>query len=253
MLDARAVSIEAGPELCLGADPMITFSDDIFTEPEDVDPDTLANLGPLTRLAGVWEGMKGVDLNPKADGPERRDFLERIELQPIDPQANGPQLFYGLRYHVHIVASDEDTTFHDQVGYWLWEPATGLVMQTLALPRGQVALARGEAKANGSGILIRAERGGPGYGICSTDFLEWAFRTDSYELDVRFEADGGWSYTSTTMLQVRGREAPFRHVDRNTLHKVAEPKPNPSARIAAGQATLAQAHGFLTIGGDRPV
>jgi hypothetical protein len=124
---------------------MIDFPDDIFTEPSDVDPDTLANLGPLRRLAGVWEGTKGVDLNPKADGPERRDFLERIEMQPIDPQANGPQLFYGLRYHVHIVASDEDSTFHDQIGYWLFEPATGLILQTLALPRGQVALASGRA------------------------------------------------------------------------------------------------------------
>ena len=69
---------------------MINFPDDIFSEPEDVDPDTLANLGPLRRLAGVWEGRKGVDLNPKAEGPERRDYLERIEMQPIDPQANGP-------------------------------------------------------------------------------------------------------------------------------------------------------------------
>ena len=226
---------------------MNEFPDDIFTEPEDVDPDTLANLGPLTRLAGVWEGRKGVDVNPKADGPERREFLERIALHPIDPQANGPQLLYGLRYHIHIVASDEDTTFHDQIGYWLWEPATGLIMQTLAIPRGQVALAKGQANPDGSGLSVRAERGGPGYGVCSTDFLEWAFRTDSYQLDVRFEADGGWSYVSTTMLQVRGRDEPFKHVDRNTLVKVGEPKPNPSARIAAGES-LVQAHGFLTLG-----
>ena len=64
---------------------MISFPEDIFTEPENVDPDTLANLGPLRRLAGVWEGRKGLDLNPKADGPEQRDYLERIEMQPIDP------------------------------------------------------------------------------------------------------------------------------------------------------------------------
>ncbi|UAL10603.1 FABP family protein [Caulobacter segnis] len=228
---------------------MFDFPDDIFTEPEDVDPDTLANLGPLRRLAGVWEGRKGVDVNPKAEGPERREFLERIEIQPIDPQANGPQLLYGLRYHVHIVASDEDTTFHDQVGYWLFEPKTGLIMQTLAIPRGQTALASGRALEDGSGLTVRAERGEPGYGICSTDFLEWAFRTDSYQLDVKFEADGGWSYVSTTMLQVRGREEPFKHIDRNTLAKVAEPRPNPSARIAAGE-TLVQAHGFTTIGHD---
>ena len=97
----------------------------------------------------MWQGRKGVDVNPKADGPERREFLERIEMQPIDPQANGPQLLYGLRYHVHIVASDEDVTFHDQVGYWLWEPATGLIMQTLAIPRGQVALAAAAARFEG--------------------------------------------------------------------------------------------------------
>src|ERR1043165_8677827 len=100
--------------------PHPAFPDDIFTEPEDVDPDTLANMGPLRRLAGIWEGRKGVDLNPKAEGPERREFLERIEMQPIDPQTNGPQLLYGLRYRVHIIAVGEDIPFHDQTGYWLW-------------------------------------------------------------------------------------------------------------------------------------
>ena len=223
---------------------MNTFPDDIFTEP-DVDPDTLANLGPLTRLAGVWQGRKGVDLNPKADGPERREFIERIEMQPIDPQANGPQLFYGLRYHIHIVASDEDSTFHDQVGYWLWEPATGLIMQTVAIPRGQVALARGQAAPDATQLVVRADRDVPGYGICSTDFLEWAFRTDAYEFTVTFNPDGGWSYLSDLVLQVRGRTEPFRHQDRNTLTKVGEPTPNPLARISRKEATLAQAHGFV--------
>ncbi len=222
---------------------MHRFPDDIFTEPEDVDPDTLANLGPLRRLAGIWQGTKGVDLNPKAEGPERREFLERIEFQPIDPQANGPQLFYGLRYHVHIVATDEDASFHDQTGYWLYEPATGLILQTVAIPRGQTTLAAGRASEDGR-ITVRAERGGPGYGICSTDFLEWAFRTDSYELQISFNADGSFSYVSTTMLQVRGRPEPFNHLDRNTLTKVCEPTPNPLLRICRDGVAKAAAHGF---------
>jgi hypothetical protein len=222
---------------------MNDFPKDIFSEP-DVDPDTLANLGPLRRLAGVWEGRKGLDLNPKADGPEQRDYLERIDIQPIDAQTNGPQLFYGLRYHVHIMSSDEDATFHDQMGYWLYEPATGLIMQTLAIPRGQVALARGEASADGSKIKVRADRGGPGYGICSTDFLEWAFRTDSFEVEITFNPDGSWSYVSDTMLQVRGQAEPFRHRDRNTLVKVGEPRPNPLLRIRRDGVPKAQAHGM---------
>lgn len=212
---------------------MNPFPDDIFTEPQDVDPDGLANLGPLRRLAGIWEGRKGVDVNPKADGPERREYIERIEFQPIDPQANGPQLFYGLRYHIHIIATDEEGTFHDQVGYWLWEPATGLVLQTVSIPRGQVAIAAGQATPDAAKLVVAAERGQTEYGICSTTFLEHAFRTDSYRLEVTFNPDGSWSYVSDTMLQVRGQPEPFRHRDRNTLVKVGEPSPNLLASLAA--------------------
>ncbi len=215
---------------------MNPFPDDIFTEPEDVDPDTLANLGPLTRLAGIWEGRRGVDLAPKADGPERRVYIERIEMQPIDPQANGPQLLRGLSYHVHINTEEEDITFHDQLGYWLWEPATGLVMQTLAIPRGQSLLAGGKAKADGSGLVVSARRGETEFGITSQAFLEHAFRTDSYNLDITFNADGSWSYVSDVMLTVRGQAEAFRHRDVNTLVKVGEPTPNPLAVIAAAKA-----------------
>lgn len=205
--------------------------DDIFTEPEDVDPETLANLGPLRRLAGIWEGRRGVDINPKADGPETREYYERIEMQPIDPQANGPQLFYGLRYHIHVNTVEEDITFHDQVGYWLYEVATGLILQTLAIPRGQIAIAAGHAAPDAKTLVVKAERGQTEYGICSTSFLDLAFRTDSYELTVDFHDDGSWSYVSDIVMMVKGRDEPFLHRDRNRLVKIAEPDLNPWAKI----------------------
>jgi hypothetical protein len=216
---------------------MSPFPEDIFTE-QDADPDTLANLGPLRRLAGVWESRAGVDINPKAAGPERREYRERIELQPIDAQSNGPQLLYGLRYHAHIYATDEDTeqTFHEQVGHWLWEPATGLVLQTLSIPRGQVAIAAGHAAPDATELVLTAQRGQTEYGICSTSFLEYAFRTESYRIEVVFNPDGSWSYVLDTMLVVRGRVEPFLHRDRNTLVKVAEPKPNPLLLIRRGRS-----------------
>ncbi|MEI4508199.1 heme-binding beta-barrel domain-containing protein [Sphingopyxis sp. CCNWLW253] len=208
--------------------------DDIFTEPEDVDPETLANLGPLRRLAGIWEGQRGVDINPKADGPETREYYERIEMQPIDPQANGPQLFYGLRYHLHVNTREEDIAFHDQVGYWLYEPGTGLILQTLAIPRGQIAIAAGHAEPDAKQLVLKATRGQTDYGICSTTFLELAFRTDSYQITVDFHDDGTWSYVSDTTLIVKGQDEPFLHRDRNTLAKIAEPDLNPWAKIARG-------------------
>ena len=211
---------------------MSAFPEDIYTE-QEADPDTLANLGPLRRLAGTWESSAGIDINPKADGPQRREYRERIVLEPIDAQSNGPQLFYGLRYYTHINSSDEDATFHDQTGYWLWEPATGLVMQTLSIPRGQVAVAAGHATPDATELVLTAERGSTEYGICSTTFLEYAFRTDSYRIEVVFNPDGSWSYVLDTILKVRGRDEPFLHRDRNTLVKVAEPKPNPLALLRA--------------------
>jgi len=209
----------------------VDLPDDIFTEPEDVDLQTLRNLGPLRRLAGTWEGVRGVDVNPKADGPERREYYERVVMQPIDPQANGPQLFYGLRYHQHVNTREEDITFHDQVGYWLWEPATGLVLQTIAIPRGQVAIAAGRAEPGTRKLVLSAERGQTEYGICSTTFLELAFRTDSYRIEVDFHDDGSWSYVQDTMLMVRGRDTLFEHRDHNRLTKVAEPELNAWAKI----------------------
>lgn len=208
--------------------------DDIFTEPEDADPETLANLGPLRRLAGIWEGQRGVDINPKADGPETRKYYERIEMQPIDPQFNGPQLFYGLRYHQHVNTREEAITFHDQVGYWLYEPATGLILQTVSIPRGQVAIAAGHAAPDATKLVVEATRGQTEYGICSTTFLELAFRTDAYRLEVEFHEDGSWSYVSDTTLVVKGRDEPFLHRDRNSLTRVGEPVRNPLAVEEAG-------------------
>ena len=206
---------------------MANIPADIFTEPDDVSPDTLANLGPLRHLAGEWQSDQGVDINPKADGPERRVFREHIRMDPIDPQANGPQLLYGLRYHIHINTPEEATTFHDQVGYWLWEPETGLIMQTIAIPRGQVVLAGGKAAPGDRHFTVEARRGDTRYGICSTTFLDEAFRTDYYSIDITIIDENSWSYVTRTDLALRGKTPAFDHRDTNTLRRIAPPSPNP--------------------------
>ncbi len=208
---------------------MADYPTDIYTEPK-VDPNTLVNLGPLTSMAGIWEGTKGVDVKPKADGPRSQDYVERIELQPIDPQTNGPQLLYGLRYHTHVTKPGLTKTYHDQVGYWLWEPATGTVIHTLAIPRGQIAMAFGKAAPDAKRFTLEARRGTTEYGICSNPFLEHAFRTDSFTITVTINDDGSWGYEEDTVLMIKGQGEPFHHTDHNVLSKVDEPTPNPMAR-----------------------
>jgi hypothetical protein len=226
---------------------MADYSADIYTE-ADSDPEVLANLGPLGPMAGHWEGVIGADDHPVgpgsdadaeavAAGTEHNVFVERYDLDPIDPQTNGPQLFYGLRYHAHIVKPGEVETFHDQVGYWLWEPAERRVTQTIAIPRGQVLLAAGIAEPDATEFEVTAELGSPTFGILSNPFLDVAFRTLSFRMHVTVNADGTWSYEEDTVMQLPDREAPFHHIDRNTLTRVGEPIPNPLAQAQAPPAT----------------
>ncbi|SMF93843.1 hypothetical protein SAMN02949497_1135 [Methylomagnum ishizawai] len=209
---------------------MADFPEDIYTEASDIDIDTLGNLGPLAALAGIWQGADGIDIRPKPEGGKQQAFVERMELQPIDPQTNGPQLLYGLRYHTHIVKPGQVKTYHDQVGYWLWEPATGTLIQTLTIPRGLVALAVGRAGADAKSFELVATEGAEAYGILGTPFLNHGFKTAEFRIKVDVHDDGTWSYDEDTVLLIRGRAEPFHHRDSNTLVKIGEPTPNPLAR-----------------------
>jgi hypothetical protein len=222
------------------------YGDDIYTEPEP-DHDTLANLGPLTPMAGAFEGTRGTDEHPESYGTGHDVFHERYELQPIDPQTNGPQLLYGLRYHTHIVKPDEVETFHDQLGYWLWEPAANIVMLTLAIPRAQVLLAGASVAPDATEFELTAEVGSETFGILSNPFLDRAFRTVSYRMHVTIDGDGAWSYEEEGVMDIPGATEPFRHIDRNSLVRVEPPTPNP---LAAGDGGPARA-GDLGIGSLR--
>jgi hypothetical protein len=213
---------------------MADFPADIYTEP-DADTDTLKNLGPLTGMAGIWTSAVGEDVHPTAGGPEQQAFVERYELQPIDPQTNGPQLLYGLRYHTHIVKPGAVETFHDQVGYWLWEPATGTVFYTLSIPRAQVAMAVGRAASDATAFSLEAVRGSETNGIVSNPFLEHAFKTLQVRIDVTIRPGGTWSYEQDTVMVIPGAAKPFHHTDRNTLMKIGEPTPNPLAAQRSNQ------------------
>jgi hypothetical protein len=167
-----------------------------------------------------------------AEGTKDEPYRERMAFEPIDPQLNGPQLLYGLRYHIHINKLDEALTFHDQVGYWLWEPATGTILQTVAIPRGQVALATGTAEPSARRFTVKATLGSPVAGIVSAPFLHENFRTLEYSITVTVNEDGTLGYEQDTVLAVAGRAEPFHHVDKNVLRRVAAPQPNPAS--AAG-------------------
>ena len=214
-----------------------SYGADIYTEAEG-DPDTLANLGPIRPMAGVFEGRFGADEHPVDVGTERSAFIEHYELSPIDFQTNGPQIFYGLRYHTNIREVGLPAMFHDQVGYWLWEPLANAVTLTLGIPRGQALIATGYAEPDATEFELRATAGTDVNGIVSNSFLDRAFHTSSYRIHVMIHDDDTWSYEEEGVLEISGSDAPFHHTDRNTLTRVSSPLPNPLLRAAVQDSSL---------------
>jgi hypothetical protein len=186
----------------------------------NISSDILANLGPLTALAGTWEGDQGVDIAPSAQGAVQTLFRERMSFEPMGPVVNGPQVLYGLRYATTAWPLDGEDPFHEEVGYWLWDPANRQVLRSFVVPRGVVVNAGGTADAAAASFELKARVGSQTYGILSNLFLDQAAKTVVYDLKVVINDDGSFSYEEDTQLETSYLQGLFHHTDKNTLFKV---------------------------------
>lgn len=181
----------------------------------------LDNLGPLKDLVGTFEGGTGDDVAPSDDrGTENNKYREIIVFTHILPAVNHEQTLYGLRYHQQVFRHGEDFPFHDQVGYWHWDPKAGQVMQSLTIPRGMAVLAGGPAKEDSKSFKLKAQLGSKTFGICSNPFLDKEFQTVEYEIQVDFPGAETFRYDQVTRIQIKGQKGIFEHRDQNTLKRV---------------------------------
>jgi hypothetical protein len=181
-----------------------------------------AEWGPLAALVGDWEGEGGLDTafahaqNKVLDTPYR----EKVSMKPFGPVVNGSQTLYGLDYKTAMWRGSEDNPFHTEVGYWLWDGATGEVLRGFVVPRGITVLAGGTAAADATSFTLKAEIGSSTYAIGENTYLSKAASSVSYEVTITIGGDGTWSYHETTNLRMTEFPEIFPHVDHNTLHKV---------------------------------
>jgi hypothetical protein len=187
-----------------------------------MDTTLLEHLGPLAALAGVWEGTKGDDTAPSDDrGTEKNRYRERLVLEPISPVENHEQKLYGLRYATTAWRVGESNAFHEEVGYWLWDPADRQVLRCFMVPRGVAVIAGGTVEPDAMAFTLTAECGSDTYGICSNRFLDREFKTVRYELKITVHSRDSFSYEEDSQLLLKGRSEVFHHVDANTLTRVA--------------------------------
>ncbi|MGC4092742.1 MAG: heme-binding beta-barrel domain-containing protein [Polyangiaceae bacterium] len=176
--------------------------------------------GPLAGLVGEWEGSDGIDVsfhNAKGQLGETK-YRERVTLEPFGPVANGPQQLYGLDYRMAAWRENEESAFHTEIGYWLWDAETGHVMRCFMVPRGTTLLAGGTASASDTKFSLEANVGSEVCGILSSHYLSTRARTTKYTCVVSIEGDS-FSYDScTTYVHAVGGQV--AHTDRNTLRRV---------------------------------
>jgi hypothetical protein len=177
--------------------------------------------GPLAALIGEWEGDQGLDFAyANAEGKVKdTPYREKTSMKPFGPVENGKQVLFGLDYRMAAWRGSEENPFHTEVGYWLWDGATGEVMRGFVVPRGITVLAGGVAAADAKSFTLAARPGDPNYSIGENKYLSQRASTLSYDVTITVDDDGSWSYDETTMLKMDEFPEPFAHTDRNTLHK----------------------------------
>ncbi len=187
-----------------------------------MDKQLIANLGPLALLAGTWEGDKGDDIAPDENPTEieNNKYRERLVLEPFGPVNNHAQTLYGLRYSTTVWRLDQESPFHEESGYWLWDPAKKQALKCFIVPRGVAVIAGSTVEPDAREFQLVADVGSETYGICSNKFLDEEFKTVRYELKISIHDENSFSYEQDTQLQIKGQEKLFHHTDKNTLKRV---------------------------------
>jgi len=120
----------------------------------------MSEWGPLAGLIGEWEGEGGLDSAYSHSRGEvlATPYLEKVTMKPFGPVDNGSQHLFGLDYKTAMWRDDEENPFHTEVGYWLWDAATGEVLRGFVVPRGITVLAGGDAEPDATSFTMSARR-----------------------------------------------------------------------------------------------
>lgn len=178
--------------------------------------------GPLAAIIGTWQGESGMDIAPESDGIEENPYYETLVCEAAGDLKNAEsQQLWTFRYRQEVRRKSNHEVFHDQVGYWIWNPAQQLVIQTLTIPPAVCVLAGGKATETAEGAIqieVSASLDDPHWNILQSPFMAENAKTTAYRHSITVKGDI-LGYTESTMLNIYGKE--FDHTDGNTLHRTS--------------------------------
>ena len=181
--------------------------------------------GPLAALVGTWKGDKGVDVAPEPDSDERNPYYETIVFEAAGDVTNAEQQTLSIvRYHQVVSRKSNDEVFHDQLGYWLWDPADNTIVESFVIPRGVAVIAGGTLApaVDASDELVfsvAADANSPECGVVQAPFMFKQAKTTAFTHSVTVKGDE-MRYSQTTFLDIYGKKS-YEHTDVNTLQRVS--------------------------------
>jgi len=178
--------------------------------------------GPLARLAGVWEGERGEDVAYANETGKigLTPYREHVDFKPFGPVENGSQVLYGLDYRMAAWRGDEDSPFHTEVGYWMWDSRHHQVMRCFTMPRASTLIAGGTVEPDATTFKLEAVLGSNTYGILANRYLDEIARTTRFDVTVTIEGDT-FTYDETTVVEHQKHPAIVLHTDRNRLTRTS--------------------------------
>jgi hypothetical protein len=181
---------------------------------------TIVDYGPLAALIGEWEGAEGLDVAPEPDGAEESPYSDHIVFQAVGDVTNAEaQTLGALHYHQVVTRKRDGKIFHNETGYYSWDPATKTVSQSLTIPRVVALLAGGTHSGSADGevvIEVAARLGDPDWGILQSPFMRDNAKTIAFEHKIVIK-DDSLSYEETTTVDIYGKV--FAHTDANRLSR----------------------------------
>ncbi|WP_370979297.1 heme-binding beta-barrel domain-containing protein [Agaribacterium sp. ZY112] len=176
--------------------------------------------GPLAGLIGTWNGSRGLDIAPEPDGEDQNSYSDELIFTPSGPADNAEeQELVSLRYLHTVRKNSNGEVFHEQIGHWIYEAKTGLIMHSLSIPRGVTLLAGGRLQSDAGKLIfkVRADAKANDFTIAQSPFMKEKAQTKAFEHKLILDGNS-LSYEQTTSLFIYGKD--FAHKDASTLTRL---------------------------------
>ncbi|MEZ9899821.1 heme-binding beta-barrel domain-containing protein [Vibrio breoganii] len=194
--------------------PFSAFADHDHTIIDGLD------FGPLAQLVGTWKSVEsgGVDISPAQTGtpqgegaPAITPFYEVMTFEVAADAVNASeQTLVALYYKQEVFRKADDSKFHDQRGYFIYDKDNQIVYNSFCVPRTTCVTAEGVA---GNEMTLKVSD----RGIAESNYMLNNASTTDFSMNIKVDGDT-LTYSQTTALDIYNKL--FAHTDSSVLERV---------------------------------